>query len=73
MVKLPSRGRYVFPYALLMPGVVSTTPYDRRNNLNAVTNSLHTAVKNRLLKKLAEEEGKAGATSTPATGADIKK
>ncbi|MBI3278568.1 MAG: carboxypeptidase regulatory-like domain-containing protein, partial [Acidobacteria bacterium] len=32
MVKLPSRGRYVFPYALLMPGVVSDTPYDRRNN-----------------------------------------
>lgn len=29
MVKLPSRGRYVFPYALLMPGVISDTPYDR--------------------------------------------
>ena len=36
MVKLPSRGRYVFPYALLMPGVVSDTPYDRRNNRSAV-------------------------------------
>ncbi|MBI3279820.1 MAG: hypothetical protein HYZ57_08270, partial [Acidobacteria bacterium] len=36
MVKLPSRGRYVFPYALLMPGVVSDTPYDRRNNRASV-------------------------------------
>ncbi|MBI3469935.1 MAG: hypothetical protein HY013_01095 [Candidatus Solibacter usitatus] len=36
MVKLPSRGRNVFPYALLMPGVVSDTPYDRRNNRSAV-------------------------------------
>ncbi|MCS7024935.1 MAG: carboxypeptidase regulatory-like domain-containing protein [Bryobacteraceae bacterium] len=32
MVKLPSRGRNVMPFALLMPGVVSDTPYDRRNN-----------------------------------------
>jgi hypothetical protein len=32
MVKLPSRGRNVLPFALLMPGVVSDTPYDRRNN-----------------------------------------
>jgi hypothetical protein len=36
MIKLPSRGRNVFPYALLMPGVVSDTPYDRRNNRSAV-------------------------------------
>jgi hypothetical protein len=36
MVKLPSRGRYVFPFALLMPGVISDTPYDRRNNRSAV-------------------------------------
>ena len=36
MVNLPSRGRNVFPYALLMPGVVSDTPYDRRNNRSAV-------------------------------------
>jgi hypothetical protein len=32
MIKLPSRGRNVLPFALLMPGVVSDTPYDRRNN-----------------------------------------
>ena len=32
MVNMPSRGRNVQPFALLMPGVVSTTPYDRRNN-----------------------------------------
>lgn len=36
MVNLPSRGRNVFPFALLMPGVVSDTPYDRRNNRSAV-------------------------------------
>src|SRR5437773_756053 len=36
IVRLPSRGRYVQPFALLMPGVVSTTPYDRRNNNSAV-------------------------------------
>jgi hypothetical protein len=36
MINLPSRGRNVFPYALLMPGVVSDTPYDRRNNRSAV-------------------------------------
>jgi len=36
MVRLPSRGRNVLPFALLMPGVVSTTPYDRRNNNSSV-------------------------------------
>ncbi len=36
MVKLPSRGRNVLPFALLMPGVVSDTPYDRRNNRSMV-------------------------------------
>ncbi len=36
MVRLPSRGRNVQPFALLMPGVVSTTPYDRRNNNSSV-------------------------------------
>jgi hypothetical protein len=36
MVEMPSRGRNVFPFALLMPGVVSDTPYDRRNNRSAV-------------------------------------
>jgi hypothetical protein len=36
MVNLPSRGRNVLPFALLMPGVVSTTPYDRRANNSAV-------------------------------------
>ncbi|MFN7921668.1 MAG: TonB-dependent receptor [Bryobacteraceae bacterium] len=36
MIQLPSRGRNVLPFALLMPGVVSTTPYDRRNNNSAV-------------------------------------
>jgi hypothetical protein len=36
MVRLPSRGRNVLPFALLMPGVVSTTPYDRRANNSAV-------------------------------------
>ncbi|MCC6591154.1 MAG: carboxypeptidase regulatory-like domain-containing protein [Bryobacterales bacterium] len=36
MVNLPARGRNVLPFALLMPGVVSTTPYDRRNNNSAV-------------------------------------
>jgi hypothetical protein len=36
MIRLPSRGRNVLPYALLMPGVVSDTPYDRRNNRSAV-------------------------------------
>lgn len=36
MVNLPSRGRNVLPFALLMPGVVSDTPYDRRNNRAAV-------------------------------------
>ncbi|MBI3684209.1 MAG: TonB-dependent receptor [Acidobacteria bacterium] len=36
MVRLPSRGRNVLPFALLMPGVVSDTPYDRRNNRSMV-------------------------------------
>ncbi|MBM3735095.1 MAG: carboxypeptidase regulatory-like domain-containing protein [Acidobacteria bacterium] len=36
MIRLPSRSRNVFPYALLMPGVVSDTPYDRRNNRSSV-------------------------------------
>jgi hypothetical protein len=36
MVQMPSRGRNVLPFALLMPGVVSTTPYDRRANNSAV-------------------------------------
>jgi hypothetical protein len=36
MVHMPSRGRNVQPFALLMPGVVSTTPYDRRNNNSSV-------------------------------------
>ncbi len=36
MVRLPSRGRNVMPFALMMPGVVSTTPYDRRANNSAV-------------------------------------
>ncbi len=35
MVRLPSRG-FVFPFALLMPGAISTTPYDRRNNNTSV-------------------------------------
>src|SRR5262245_1790564 len=26
MVKLPSKGRYVFPFALVMPNAISTTP-----------------------------------------------
>ena len=36
MIQLPARGRNVLPFALLMPGVVSTTPYDRRANNSAV-------------------------------------
>ncbi|MCC6536548.1 MAG: carboxypeptidase regulatory-like domain-containing protein [Bryobacterales bacterium] len=36
MVKLPSRGRNVLPFALIMPRVVSDTPYDRRNNRSMV-------------------------------------
>jgi hypothetical protein len=36
MVRLPSRGRNVQPFALLMPGVVSTTPNDRRANNSSV-------------------------------------
>lgn len=36
MVKIPSKGRYVFPFALLMPGAISTTPGDRRNNNTSV-------------------------------------
>ncbi|MGH9660600.1 MAG: carboxypeptidase regulatory-like domain-containing protein, partial [Bryobacteraceae bacterium] len=36
MLRLPARGRNVLPYALLMPGVVSTTPYDRRSNNSSV-------------------------------------
>lgn len=36
MINLPSRGRNVLPFALLMPGVVSTTPYDRRSNNSSV-------------------------------------
>ncbi len=36
MIRLPSRGRNVLPFALLMPGVVSDTPYDRRNNRSMV-------------------------------------
>lgn len=36
MVHMPSRGRNVQPFALLMPGVISTTPYDRRANNSSV-------------------------------------
>jgi hypothetical protein len=36
MVHMPSRGRNVQPFALLMPGVVSTTPSDRRANNSSV-------------------------------------
>ena len=36
MVRLPSRGRNVFPFALMMPGAISTTPFDRRNNNTSV-------------------------------------
>jgi hypothetical protein len=36
MLHLPSPGRYVMPFALLMPGAISTTPFDRRNNNTAV-------------------------------------
>jgi hypothetical protein len=36
MVQMPSRGRNVQPFALLMPGVVSTTPNDRRGNNSSV-------------------------------------
>jgi hypothetical protein len=36
MVKLPSKGRYVFPFALVMPNAISTTPGDRRNNNTSV-------------------------------------
>ncbi len=36
MIRLPSRGRFVLPFALLMPGAISTTPYDRRNNNTSV-------------------------------------
>lgn len=36
MVHLPSRGRNVQPFALLMPGVISTTPFDRRANNSSV-------------------------------------
>lgn len=36
MVHMPSRGRNVQPFALLMPGVVSTTPFDRRANNSSV-------------------------------------
>ncbi len=43
MVNMPSRGRNVLPFALLMPGVVSTTPYDRRNNNSAVNGIRPTA------------------------------
>jgi hypothetical protein len=43
MVNMPSRGRNVQPFALLMPGVVSTTPYDRRNNNSAVNGIRPTA------------------------------
>src|SRR5687768_4706068 len=30
MLHLPAPGRYVMPFALLMPGAISTTPFDRR-------------------------------------------
>jgi hypothetical protein len=43
MINMPSRGRNVQPFALLMPGVVSTTPYDRRNNNSAVNGIRPTA------------------------------
>ena len=46
---------------------------DARSNLNAVTNGMYTVVKTRLLKKLAEEEGKAKETNAPATAAENKK
>src|SRR5438552_306315 len=36
MLKMPSKGRYVFPFALTMPGAISTTPGDRRNNNTSV-------------------------------------
>jgi Carboxypeptidase regulatory-like domain len=36
MLKMPSPGRYVMPFALLMPGAISTTPFDRRNNNTSV-------------------------------------
>lgn len=36
MVLLPARGRATLTFAQLMPGVVSTTPYDRRANNSAV-------------------------------------
>ena len=36
MVRIPSRGRNVQPFALLMPGVISTTPSDRRANNSSV-------------------------------------
>jgi hypothetical protein len=36
MVLLPARGRATFSFAQLMPGVVSTTPYDRRANNSSV-------------------------------------
>jgi len=36
MVNMPSQGRNVQTFAQLMPGVVSTTPYDRRANNSSV-------------------------------------
>lgn len=36
IINTPTQGRYVMPLALLMPGVVSDTPNDRRNNRAAV-------------------------------------
>jgi hypothetical protein len=36
MLHLPAPGRYVMPFALLMPGAISTTPFDRRANNTAV-------------------------------------
>src|SRR5260370_18248612 len=36
MLKMPSKGRYVFPFALTMPGAISTTPADRPNTNTSV-------------------------------------
>jgi tetratricopeptide (TPR) repeat protein len=45
---------------------------DARKNLNAVTNGLYNVVKNRLLKKLGEEEGKARETNAPPVAVERK-
>ena len=46
---------------------------DARKNLNAVTNGMYTVVRNRLLKKLAEDETKAKETNAPASAVGIEK